>query len=181
MENSNLYCEFVQNLPSDNVHRIYHDTEYGFPVNSDNELFGRLVLEINQAGLSWDIILKKKMSFKKAFSNFNIQKIARYNNNKISELMNNADIIRNKLKINAVIYNANQIMILQKKYGSFKNWLDQNSNLNLENWIKIFKINFKFTGKEITKEFLISTGYLDGAHHPKCQIYNLLIQKKQIG
>ena len=100
MEYSNSYCEFVANLPSCNMHRVYHDTEYGFPVNSDNELFGRLVLEINQAGLSWDIILKKKLNFKKAFSNFNIQEIARYNNKKIAELMKNANIIRNKLKIN---------------------------------------------------------------------------------
>ena len=67
------YCEYVLTLEKDNVHRIYHDTMYGFPIESDDELFERLILEINQAGLSWDTILKKQKNFKKAFHNFNIK------------------------------------------------------------------------------------------------------------
>ena len=78
MEKPNTYCAYVQKLEADNVHKIYHDTEYGFPLNSDNELFGRLLLEINQAGLSWTTILNKKENFRKAYANFNIKKVAAF-------------------------------------------------------------------------------------------------------
>ena len=78
------YCTYVQKLDKENVHRLYHDNEYGFPLPNDNELFARLVLEINQAGLSWDTILKKKHNFYKAFNNFDIPKVAKYNEKKIA-------------------------------------------------------------------------------------------------
>ena len=178
MEINNSYCKFISNLPENNPHRIYHDTEYGFPANSDKELFERLILEINQAGLSWYIILKKRDSIKIAYSNFNIQKIAKYQENDIIKLLNNKKIIRNRLKINAIIYNANKIIDLQNRFGSFKNWLDLNCKLTLPLWIQLFKDNFKFTGKEITKEFLISTGYLEGAHTKKCNILEITTKAK---
>ena len=106
MEKPSSYCAYVNNLPLDNVHRVYHDTQYGFPIDSDNELFGRLILEINQAGLSWTTILNKQQSFRKAFSEFSINEICRYTEADIHRLLNNKGIIRNKLKINAVIYNC---------------------------------------------------------------------------
>ena len=172
MEKLSSYCEYVKNLPEDNIHRIYHDTQYGFKIDSDNELFGRLILEINQAGLSWTTILIKQDNFRKAFSNFDIKKIANYGKSDISRLLANSGIVRNKLKINAVIFNARKILELQKKYGSFKSWLKINndSNLSLTNWVVLFKENFKFTGNEITKEFLTSTGYIKGAHIETCSI-----------
>ena len=169
---NNYYCSKANNLPLDNINRIYHDTIYGFPAKTDNELFGRLILEINQAGLSWNTILKKKKSIEEAFSQFNITEIANYNNNKIESLLKNKKIIRNKLKINAIIYNAKRIQILQNEYGSFKNWLDTNKTLNFSEWVSIFKKNFKFTGNEITKEFLISTGYIKGAHSQSCNVFH---------
>lgn len=169
---NNYYCNKANKLPLHHIDRIYHDTIYGFPTKSDNELFGRLILEISQAGLSWQTILKKKNSIEEAFSHFNINEISKYNNTKIQSLLNNNGIIRNKLKINAIIYNAKRITILQKEYGSFKNWLDSNIILNHYEWISLFKKNFKFTGKEITKEFLISTGYIEGAHSKQCSVFH---------
>lgn len=172
MEKPSSYCEYVKNLPEDNIHRIYHDTQYGFKIDSDNELFGRFILEINQAGLSWVTILNKQDNFRTAFSNFDIKKIADYGKSDISRLLANSGIVRNKLKINAVIFNARKIVELQKEYGSFKSWLKikNDCNLNLTNWVALFKENFKFTGNEITKEFLTSTGYIKGAHIEACPI-----------
>ena len=172
MEKPSSYCEYVKNLPEDNIHRVYHDTQYGFKIDSDNELFGRLILEINQAGLSWTTILIKQDNFRTAFSNFDIKRIADYGKSDISRLLANSGIVRNKLKINAVIFNARKIVELQKKYGSFKSWLKikNDCNLNLTNWVALFKENFKFTGNEITKEFLTSTGYIKGAHIETCSI-----------
>ena len=172
MEKPSSYCEYVKNLPEDNIHRVYHDTQYGFKIDSDNELFGRLILEINQAGLSWTTILNKQDNFRTAFSNFDIKKIADYGKSDISRLLANSGIVRNKLKINAVIFNTRKIVELQKEYGSFKSWLKikNDCNLNLTNWVALFKENFKFTGNEITKEFLTSTGYIKGAHIETCSI-----------
>lgn len=170
------YCDYVKDLPKDNVHRMYHDTMYGFTLNSDDELFERLVLEINQAGLSWDTILKKILNFKKAYSNFEISKVASYKQKEIVILLQDSGIIRNRLKINAAIYNANIILELQKEFGSFKNWLDLHRNLNREEWTKLFKKTFKFTGGEIVNEFLMSTGYLKGAHSENCPVF-IEIQK----
>lgn len=160
----------------ENPNVYYHDNEYGFPIDSDNELFGRLILEINQAGLSWSTILNKKENFRNAYSNFDIHTIANYTENDRDRLLKDTGIIRNKLKINAAIHNANVIQMLQKEYGSFKNWLDQNHPLSKEQWVKLFKKTFKFTGGEITNEFLMSTGYLDGAHVTQCPVYNKTIE-----
>ncbi len=179
MDNTNnlspgSYCYFVKDLEAGHVHRLYHDTQYGFPIEDDDELFGRLILEINQAGLSWDTILKKQDNFRRAYHSFSIAKIAAYRAGDINRLLADAGIIRNKLKVNAVIYNAQQILTLQKDYGSFKNWLDVQELSNKEEWVKLFKRTFKFTGGEITGEFLMSTAYLPGAHVPDCPIYKSL-------
>ena len=162
------YCDYVKNLPEDNVHKIYHDQHYGVRIEDDNELFGRLILEINQAGLSWDTILKKQESFRKAFDNFEIKKIANYSDDKILELLQNAGIIRNRLKIHAVINNAKKVMEIQNEFGSFKSWLDNQNEMPLADWVKLFKKHFKFVGGEIVNEFLMSTNYLPGAHHDNC-------------
>ena len=172
------YCSFVQTLDKTNVHRHYHDNEYGFPLQKDNELFGRLVLEINQAGLSWDTILKKKENFFKAYDNFDIEKIANYNEKKSEKLMNDAGIIRNRLKINAAIENAKAVVALQKEFGSFKNWIEHHHPLSKDEWVKLFKKHFRFTGGEIVNEFLMSTGYLPGSHSEDCLVFKKLKKMK---
>ena len=174
VEQPNSYCGYVSTLPKSDLHAIYHDTQYGFPIVSDDELFGRLILEINQAGLSWTVILQKQENFRKAFDNFSIDKVANYTQKDIDRLLGDAGIIRNKLKINAVIYNANAILELQQEYGSFKQWLDHHHPKPLQDWVKLFKKTFKFTGGEITKEFLVSSAYLKGAHLPSCEIYEVV-------
>lgn len=168
------YCNFVLTTPEESAHRIYHDTEYGFPIYDDNLLFARLVLEINQAGLSWTTILNKKENFFEAYHQFSIKKVAAYNEADRERLLNNAGIIRNRLKVEAAIYNANQILQLQREEGSFYNWLVKYHPSTKEEWVKIFKKNFKFTGGEIVNEFLMSTGFLSGAHHEKCSIFKTL-------
>lgn len=172
------YCHYVAGLREtepQNVHVVYHDTQYGFPIDDDNELFGRLILEINQAGLSWNTILLKQDNFRKAYDGFNIDKIANYGQADFDRLMADAGIIRNRLKINAAIHNAQIIQGLQKEHGSFKNWIVHHHPKSKFEWVKIFKKHFKFTGGEIVNEFLMSTGYLPGAHHPNCPIHKLTL------
>lgn len=167
----NSYCEFALSQNEDNVHRIYHDTAYGFPIEDDNELFGRLLLEINQAGLSWNTILNKQENFRKAYAGFDIAKVAAFDEDDRARLLSDAGIIRNKLKVNAAIYNANQILVLQKEFGSFKQWIDQHHPKTKDEWVKLFRKQFKFVGGEIVNEFLMSTGYLEGAHSEDCPVY----------
>jgi DNA-3-methyladenine glycosylase I len=162
------YCKYALNKEKGNPHRDYHDTEYGFSVVEDSSLFARLILEINQAGLSWNTILLKKNNFYKAYNNFDVARVANYTDEDVSRLMNDKGIVRNKLKINAAIFNANQILSLQDKFGSFKNWLDKHKEYTKAEWVVLFKETFKFTGGEITSEFLMSTGYLQGAHDINC-------------
>lgn len=170
------YCEFVQSLDESDLHKVYHDHHYGFPIEDDNQLFERFVLEINQAGLSWDTILKKQTNFRKAYDSFEIRKVAAYTEKDIERLRNDAGIIRNRLKINAAIYNAGIILQLQKEFGSFKNWLDTNHPLSLDQWVKLFKSKFKFVGPEIVNELLMSTGYLPGAHISECPVYKKILE-----
>lgn len=178
MQKPSSYCEAILLMDKDNVHRIYHDNFYGFPIEDDDELFERLVLEINQAGLSWDTILKKQQNFRKAYQNFKIKKVAAFNNKDFERLMNDAGVIRNKLKINAAIENAKTILKIQKEFGSFKNWLDHYHPKSKEEWVKIFKTTFKFTGGEIVNEFLMSTGYLAGAHNEACPVYKKVLKTR---
>ncbi len=172
------YCEYILKAGKDSVHKFYHDKEYGFPLKDDNDLFARLILEINQAGLSWETILKKKDNFFKAFDGFNIEKVSRYSEKKTEKLLLDAGIIRNRLKIQATIDNAKKIKAIQKEFGSFKNWLDKHHPLTKEEWVKLFKQNFRFTGGEIVNEFLVSTGYLPGAHIESCPIYKKVLTQK---
>jgi len=172
------YCEYVSKLEKNNHHRKYHDIEYGFPIHDDNYLFARLVLEINQAGLSWDTILKKKDNFFVAYHGFEIKKVASYESKDVNRLLKDAGIIRNRLKIAAAIDNAKKIQQLQKEFGSFKKWLDHHHPKTKDEWVKVFKENFRFTGGEIVNEFLMSTGYLRGAHIEACPVYEKVMKKK---
>jgi DNA-3-methyladenine glycosylase I len=153
MDNPKSYCKAVQHLDPLNVHRIYHDTAYGFPINTDNELFERLILEINQAGLSWTTILNKQNNFKQAYHQFDIETVAQYTQTDINRLLNNAGIIRNKLKINAAIENAKTILVLQSQFGSFKNWLDNHHPKTKDEWVKIFKKNLNLQAAKLSTNF----------------------------
>ncbi len=172
------YCDYCNSHPEDTFNKNYHDTQYGFPLQSDDQLFERLMLEINQAGLSWITILKKADNFHKAYDDFKIEKIARYSEKDRARLLGDAGIIRNRLKVDAAIVNAQMILKLKKEYGSFKGWLDANHPLTIDGWSKIFKKTFVFTGNEIVNEFLISTGYLPGAHQKDCPIYQKVAAQK---
>jgi len=172
------YCDAMKNLPNDDINKIYHDNFYGFPISCDNDLFERLVLEINQAGLSWSTILKKQANFQKAYDNFDIKKVARYDENDKQRLLNDSGIVRNRLKIEAAIFNATVILELQKEFGSFQNWLLLEHPKTKLEWVKLFKKTFKFTGGEIVGEFLMSIGYLEGAHTKECCIYPKMIAMK---
>ena len=109
-------------------------------------------------------------------NNFNIKKVAGYKEKDVERLLNDAGIIRNRLKVNAAIENAKSIITLQKEYGSFKNWLDLHHPKSRNEWTLLFKKTFRFTGGEIVNEFLLSTGYLPGAHHEQCGIYKKIIK-----
>lgn len=165
------YCEYAALNPEDTYNRVYHDTAYGFPIVDDNALFERLMLEINQAGLSWITVLKKANAFRAAFEGFEIDRVAAYGETDRQRLLTDAGIIRNRLKINAAIENARRIQSLRAEYGSFKGWLEAHHPLSLEEWTRLFKAAFVFTGPEIVKEFLVSTAYLPGAHSPDCPAY----------
>jgi DNA-3-methyladenine glycosylase I len=165
------YCQYVLEHPEDEFNKRYHDLEYGFPLQDDNLLFERLVLEINQAGLSWITILKKAENFRRAYNGFDLETVAGYGESERERLLSDAGIIRNRLKINAAIENARLILALREEYGSFKGWLDAHHPLTKDDWVKLFKKNFKFVGGEIVNEFLMSTGYLPGAHEENCPIY----------
>jgi DNA-3-methyladenine glycosylase I len=160
------------------LHKAYHDKQYGFPIEDDNELFCRLVLEINQAGLSWETILKKEITFRKAYHNSNIKKVAAYKEADTARLLADAGIIRNRLKVHAAIENAKTILLLQKEFGSFQKWLAHHHPKTKDEWVKLFKKTFRFTGGEIVNEFLMSIGYLPGAHTEDCKIYKAVVKTK---
>ena len=152
-------------------HGPYHDLEYGFPLVHDDDFFERLLLEINQAGLSWLTILKKRDGFRRAYDQFEVTKVAGYGEADRRRLLSDAAIVRNRLKVDAAIANAGTILDLRDRHGSFRGWLDAHHPRDKQAWVKLFRNTFRFTGGEITGEFLMSTGYLAGAHHPACPVY----------
>ncbi len=165
------YCRAAQGHP---FHGPYHDREYGFPTHDEHALFERLVLEINQAGLSWLTILRKREAFQDAYRGFEVDRVARFGARDVARLLADDGIIRNRLKIDAAIENAKRVRALRKSHGSFAAWLDAQHPLSKAEWVKLFRGTFRFTGGEITGEFLISLGYLPGAHVPECPIYRRL-------
>jgi len=165
------YCQYLREHPEDSLNKKYHNREYGFPLTSDSALLERLVLEINQAGLSWVTILKKKEAFHNVYGEFDVDRVAAYAEADTNRLLGDASIIRNRLKVKAAIENARRIQGLREEYGSFKGWLDGHHPLTLDEWTKLFKMTFVFTGGEIVNEFLVSSGYLPGAHETGCPIY----------
>ncbi|MET0582226.1 MAG: DNA-3-methyladenine glycosylase I [Pseudoxanthomonas sp.] len=169
------YCDFAPGHP---VHGPYHDQEYGFPQTDESNLFERLILEINQAGLSWETILRKREGFRSAYSGFDVDKVARYGEKDRARLLADAGIIRNRLKVDAAIHNAQVIRTLRKSHGGFSQWLEAHHPLPKAEWVKLFKKTFRFTGGEITGEFLMSLGYLPGAHREDCPAFKRAAKHK---
>jgi DNA-3-methyladenine glycosylase I len=167
------YCDIASGHP---FHGPYHDEEYGFPVRDDDRLFERLVLEINQAGLSWLTILRKRDAFREAFDGFALERVARFDARRRARLLHNPGIIRNRLKVDAAVENAKRILALRKTHGSFAQWLDAHHPRTKNEWVKLFRKTFVFTGGEITGSFLLSTGYLPGAHEPSCPVYARIME-----
>ena len=205
-----FYCDVA---PGHEWHGPYHDAEYGFPIRGDAELFERLILEINQAGLSWLTILKKREAFRAAYRGFDPGVVARFGARDVRRLMADAGIIRNRLKIEAAIANAKTVLALRQSHGSFAGWLDGHLTVDgrtqerdgktrgrdgktrrrdgktqgrkdakrartKEEWVALFKKTFRFTGGEIVGEFLLSTGYLPGAHRESCPVYSRVLAAK---
>lgn len=129
------------------------------------------MLEINQAGLSWLTILNKRPAFRVAFADFDPDRVAAFGPEDVSRLLADAGIVRNRLKIGAAIDNAARIRALRQSHGSFALWLDAHHPRPLDAWMQLFRKTFRFTGKQIVNEFLISLGYLPGAHEPDCPAY----------
>jgi len=151
----------------------YHDNEYGFRITDNRLYFERLILEIFQAGLSWSTILKKRESFRKAFDDFDFYKIANYDESKINNLLNNKNIIKNRRKIEATVYNAGRFIDLVNKFGSFDNFINKQPLNNKEEILKVFKQNFKFVGPFIIEEFLMSVGLWEVKHEKECFMYKI--------
>ncbi len=162
------YCDFAI---GDEVHGYYHDHEYGFPIEDESQLFERLLLEINQAGLNWGLILKKREGFREAYDGFDVDRVAGYGEQDRARLLEDARIIRNKLKVNAAIVNAQVVREMRDSHGGFASWLRAHHPLAKDDWVRLFKKTFKFTGGEITGEFLMSIGYLPSPHRKDCPVY----------
>jgi DNA-3-methyladenine glycosylase I len=161
------YCRIAPGHP---VHGGYHDQEYGFPQRDESVLFERLVLEIMQAGLSWELVLKRRAGMRAAFEGFDVDTIAAYGPGEEARLLADPAIIRNRLKVAAIIDNARRVQALRESHGGFAAWLDAHHPRDKAGWVKLFKGSFRFTGGEIVGEFLMSLGYLPGAHAADCPV-----------
>jgi len=169
----NWYCKVAPGHP---VHGPYHDAEYGFPGKGEQALFELLCLEIFQAGLSWELVLKKRPTTVTAFDGFDVDAVAAYGDEDVARLLNDPGIIRNRLKVSSIIHNAGVVQKLRASHGGFSKWLDDHHPQDLSAWVKLFKKTFKFTGPEVVNEFLMSTGYVGGAHSEDCQTYKEVLK-----
>jgi DNA-3-methyladenine glycosylase I len=134
------------------------------------------VLEINQAGLSWLLMLRKREGFRRAYDGFDIDKVAAYGEADRARLLADAGIVRNRLKVNAAIENARRLQDIRASHGSFARWIAAHHPRPKEDWIKLFRKSFKFMGGEVVGEFLMSIGYLPGAHADDCPVHRRILQ-----
>jgi DNA-3-methyladenine glycosylase I len=162
------YCRIAPGHP---VHDAYHATEYGFPQRDETVLFERLCLEIMQAGLSWELVLKRRLGMRAAFAGFAVDRVAAMGPDEEARLLADPAIIRNRLKVAAIIENARRVQALRASHGGFAAWLDAHHPRGKPDWVKLFRATFKFTGGEIVGEFLMSLGYLPGAHAEDCPVH----------
>jgi len=183
-----IRCEWLGDSPPE-IYVDYHDNEWGRPVHDDNKLFEMIALEGMQAGLSWLTVLKKRENFRKAFDNFDVEKVASYDEEKITELLQNEGIIRNKLKVNSTVRNAQLFLEIQDKYGSFDKMIwDYVENKPMVNSPKsmremaitspisdkiskdLKKLGFNFVGSTIIYAFMQATGMVND-HTQNCYLH----------
>jgi DNA-3-methyladenine glycosylase I len=167
------YCDFAPGHP---LHGPYHDTEYGFPADDEAVLYERLILEINQAGLSWELMLKKRAGMRAAYAGFAVDRVADFDEAEVARLLADPGIIRNRLKVAAAVHNAQVIRGLRDSHGGFSAWIAGHHPRPKEDWVKLFKKTFRFTGGEIVGEFLMSLGYLPGAHRESCPVHARILE-----
>lgn len=170
--------EYCRIAPGHEYHGPYHDEEYGFPATDDRVLFERLVLEINQAGLSWLLMLKKRAAFRIAYDGFDIDKVAAYGEADRARLLGDSGIVRNRLKVNAAIENARRLQAIRASHGSFAAWIAAHHPRPKEEWLRLFRKSFTFMGGEIVGEFLMSVGYLPGAHAEDCPVHRRILARR---
>ena len=162
------YCDVAPGHP---IHEPYHDREYGFPLQDEAELLERLALEIFQAGLSWELILKKRAGIVTAFEGFAVDRVADFGEGRIRDLLEDERIVRNRLKVRAIVHDAGVIRAFRESHGGFSAWLSQQHPRSKRDWVQLFKKTYRYTGGEITGEFLMSIGYLPGSHREDCPVY----------
>ncbi|MBC3758204.1 DNA-3-methyladenine glycosylase I [Hyunsoonleella sp. SJ7] len=184
--NSKHRCGWCE---GDTLYEAYHDEEWGVPVYDDETLFEFLILETFQAGLSWITVLRKRENFRKAFDNFDYKKIANYGQDKIDALLEDAGIIRNKLKVNATVTNAHAFIKVQEEFGSFSkyiwgfidgkpikntlsDWRNAPANTPLSDTISkdLKKRGFKFVGTTVVYAHMQATGMVND-HEVNCFRY----------
>ena len=162
------YCDVAPGHP---WHGPYHEHEYGFPLADETGLFERLTLEIMQAGLNWELVLRKREGMRAALAGFAVDRLAVLDEAAVARLLADERIVRNRLKVEAVITNARAVQGLRESHGGFAAWLAAHHPRSKPDWVKLFKRTFRFTGGEITGEFLMSIGILPGAHRPDCPVF----------
>lgn len=171
------YCD---SAPDNPIHAAYHDNEYGFPITDEAALFERLSLEIFQAGLSWFLVLKKRPAIVSAFDGFSVDVVARFGDSDVERLLSDKSIIRNRLKIVSIIENGKRLRAIRETHGDFAGWLAAHHPLSHSEWTKQFRNSFKFTGDEVVREFLLSIGYLPGAHREDCPAYARILRENPL-
>jgi len=169
------YCDAAPGHP---LHGPYHEREHGFPASDEAVLFERLLMEINQAGLSWLTVLQKRENFRTAYAGFDVDRVAAFGEADRARLLADPGIVRNRLKVNAAIENARRVQLLRGSHGGFAAWLDAHHPRPKPDWVTLFKKTFVFTGGEITGEFLMSLGYLPGAHQAGCPVLDRVAAEK---
>lgn len=169
------YCSFA---PGDPVHDAYHSREYGFPQRDESVIFERLCLEIMQAGLSWGLVLRRRETMRRAFASYDVDRVAAMGPPDEARLLADPGIIRNRLKVKAIIENAQRVRAMRESHGGFASWLDAHHPREKDEWVKLFRRTFKFTGGEIVGEFLMSLGYLQGAHSADCPVYRRILARR---
>lgn len=161
------YCDSAPGHP---LHGPYHDTEYGVPQTDETVLFERLCLEIFQAGLSWELVLKRRTGLGQALAGFDVNTLAGWGEADVERLVMDPRLIRNRRKIVALLENARRVQALRLSHGDFAGWIRAHHPLPLADWVRLFRRTFLFTGPEVVNEFLMSLGVLPGAHRTDCPV-----------
>ncbi len=162
------YCAIAPGHP---WHGPYHDLEYGYPTTDETVLCERLALEVMQAGLTWQLVLQRREGLRAAFDGFRVDRLVAYGDDDVARLLSDARIIRNRLKVTAIVQNAHVLRDLRESHGGFAAWLAAHHPRALPDWVTLFRSRFRFCGPEIVSEFLMSIGYLGGAHRSDCPVY----------